>query len=257
MKIFRIASIAALAILAAACTGNAQKPKIDPEFKDLLPTRSQVDSVSYLVGISFGSTIKQYDMQDLNFNEVIKGLKDMAFAKGEFNDPDFDQQFKINPQEMGMIINEYLQKKNDYKTRSNLAKSERFLRENLLKEGVDSTESGLQYKIIEAGSDVKATDDRDTVVVFYKGTTIDGKVFDETQEDQPATFPLNHVIKGWTEGMKLVGEGGKIQLYIPSELAYGSRGNQGIEPNSALIFDVEIKEVHPYVEPVEAPAKKK
>ena len=256
MKIYKIVSIAALAILAAACTGNAQKAKIDPEFKDLLPTRSEVDSVSYLVGISFGSTIKQYDMQDLNFSEVMKGLKAMAFAEGEFNDPEFEEQFKINPQEMNRIINEYLQKKNDYKTRSNLAKSERFLRENILKEGVDSTESGLQYKIIEPGSDLKATSDQDTVVVFYKGTTIDGKVFDETQ-DEPATFTLNYVIKGWTEGMKLVGEGGKIQLFIPAELAYGTRGNQGIEPNSALIFDVEIKEVHPFVEPEPETAKKK
>ena len=258
MKIYKIAALAAIALLAVACTGN-QKPKVDPEFKDLLPSKGQVDTVSYLVGISFGSTIKQYDMQDLNMSEVIKGIKDMAFAKGEFQDPDFTKQFKVDPQQMNTIINDYLMKKNDYKTRSSLAKSQRFLRENILKEGVDSTASGLQYMIIEPGSEIKATDDRDTVVVLYKGTTIDGKVFDESG-DSAVTFPLNGVIKGWTEGLKLVGEGGKLKLFIPSELAYGPRGTQGIEPNAALIFDVELKEVHPFVEKPaepEKPAKKK
>ena len=258
MKINNFAILAATILLAAACNNGGQpKQKIDPEFKDLLPTRGQIDSVSYLVGISFGSTIKQYDMQDLNMNEVIKGLKAMAYAKGEFNDTNFVKQFRINPQEMNVIINEYLQKKNDYTSRSNQIKGERFLEENKDKEGVQVTESGLQYIILEPGSDVRATSPKDTVTVSYKGTLLDGTVFDETPGEETATFPLNRVIRGWTEGMQLVGEGGRIRLFIPSEMAYGERGNQGIEPNSALIFDVEIKEVHPYVEPVEEPAKKK
>ena len=258
MKINNFAILAATILLAAACNNGGQpKQKVDPEFKDLLPTKGQIDSVSYLVGISFGSTIKQYDMQDLNMNEVIKGLKAMAYAKGEFNDTNFVKQFRINPQDMGTIINEYLRKKNDFTSRSNLRKGERFLEENKAKEGVEVTESGLQYLILEPGSDVRATSPQDTVTVCYKGTLLDGTVFDETLGEDTATFRLDRVIKGWTEGMQLVGEGGKIRLFIPSDLAYGERGNQGIEPNSTLIFDVEIKEVHPYVEPVEEPAKKK
>ena len=259
MKISKIFILAAVTMLAAACNNGGQpKQKVDPEFKDLLPTKGQIDSVSYLVGISFGSTIKQYNMQDLNMNEVVKGIKAMAYAKGEYTDPDFTDQFKINPQEMNVIINEYLQKKNDYTSRSNLIKGQRFLEENKAKEGVEVTESGLQYKIVEPGSDVRATDAKDTVTVFYKGTLLDGTVFDQTAENDPATFQLNHVIQGWTEGLQLVGEGGKIQLFIPAELAYGIRGNQGIEPNSALIFDVEVLEVHPFVEkPEPADPKKK
>lgn len=255
MKLYKIATLAALTLFAAACTQSYQKPKVDPEFKDLLPSKAQIDSVSYLVGISFGSTIKDYKMQDLNFDEIMKGMKDIAFSQGNLRDPDFTKQFKIDPQQGNMLINDYLMKENDYRSRSALAKSQRFLQQNRLKEGVDTTESGLQYTILEPGSAVRATDDRDTVVVFYKGTTIDGKVFDESG-DSPVTFPLNGVIKGWIEGIKLVGEGGHIMLYIPSELAYGPRGSQGaIGPNEALIFDVQVQEVHPYVEPVEEPAK--
>ena len=257
MKTFKFASLAAVLLL-AACTGTPQKEKVDPEFKGLLPSKGQVDSVSYLVGVSFGSTIKQYKMNDLNLSEVIKGMKDMGWSKGEFADSDFVKQFKIDPQSMNTIINDYLTKKNDYRTRVNEAKSQRFLDANKEKEGVQVTDSGLQYLVIEPGSDKKATSVKDTVVVFYKGTTVDGKVFDETH-GEPVTFPLDHVIKGWGEGLQLVGEGGKIQLYIPAGLAYGARGNQGIEPNSALIFDVEIQEVRPFVEKTvePAPVKKK
>lgn len=84
----------------------------------------------------------------------------------------------------------------------------------------------------------------DTLYVKYKGTLIDGTVFDQTAEDgEPISFPLGGVIKGWQEGLQLIGEGGKIKLYIPADLAYGERGNQGIKPNSALVFDVELVKV--------------
>lgn len=121
-----------------------------------------------------------------------------------------------------------------------------FLAENAKKEGVVVSDSGLQYIIEEAGSDVKAGP-KDTVKVNYKGTLLDGTVFDETK-GEPVQLMLNRVIPGWTEGIQLVGEGGKIKLFIPAELAYGERGQQGIEPNSTLLFDVEVVEVHPFVE---------
>jgi FKBP-type peptidyl-prolyl cis-trans isomerase FkpA/FKBP-type peptidyl-prolyl cis-trans isomerase FklB len=124
---------------------------------------------------------------------------------------------------------------------SALEKGQAFLKENAKKEGVKTTSSGLQYKITKEGTgkNPKATD---TVVVHYKGTTIDGKEFDSSfKRGEPATFPLNGVIKGWTEGLMYLSEGGKATLYIPSELAYGKRGAPGaIGPDETLIFDVEL-----------------
>ncbi|MCR4909981.1 MAG: YigZ family protein [Bacteroidales bacterium] len=113
--------------------------------------------------------------------------------------------------------------------------------------GVVTTPTGLQYKIIAEGSDVKAGP-ADTVWVNYKGTLLDGTVFDQTAEGaDPVRMNLNRVIPGWTEGLQLVGEGGEIELYIPSDLAYGEQGNQGIEPNSTLIFNVKVSKVGKFV----------
>ena len=116
-----------------------------------------------------------------------------------------------------------------------------FLAENSKKPGVVTTASGLQYQVITegAGASPGATDN---VTVHYKGTTIDGKEFDSSyKRGAPATFPLNRVIAGWTEGLQLMKEGGKSRLFIPSNLAYGERGaGRDIGPNSALIFDVEL-----------------
>ena len=120
-------------------------------------------------------------------------------------------------------------------------KGEAFLKENASKDGVKTTASGLQYKITKegAGKSPKATD---TVVVHYAGKLLDGTEFDSSiKRGEPATFPLNRVIPGWTEGLQLLKEGGKATLYIPSKLAYGERGAGGkIGPNETLIFEVEL-----------------
>ena len=147
---------------------------------------------------------------------------------------------------MNDLFNAFLEKRQKYTLAVNKEKGEKFLAENAKKEGVVVSDSGLQYIIEEAGSDVKAGP-KDTVKVNYKGTLLDGTVFDETK-GEPVQLMLNRVIPGWTEGIQLVGEGGKIKLFIPAELAYGERGQQGIEPNSTLLFDVEVVEVHPFVE---------
>ena len=127
---------------------------------------------------------------------------------------------------------------------SNLAKGQAFLKENATKPGVHTTPSGLQYKVITEGhgKSPKATD---TVLVHYRGTTIDGTEFDRSyKRNEPISFPLNGVIPGWTEGVQLMKEGGKMQLFIPSNLAYGSRGAGGvIAPDSTLIFDIELLKV--------------
>ncbi len=125
-----------------------------------------------------------------------------------------------------------------------LAKGEKFLEDNAKKEGVTVTASGLQYKVItpSTGKSPKATD---TVEVHYEGTLIDGTVFDSSyKRKESIEFPLNRVIAGWTEGVQLMQEGSKYRFYIPSKLAYGTRGaGRDIGPNEALIFDVELIKV--------------
>ncbi len=123
----------------------------------------------------------------------------------------------------------------------NKAAGEAFLAENAKKPGVITTASGLQYQVITEGTGASPSA-TDNVTVHYQGTTIDGKEFDSSyKRGAPATFPLNRVIAGWTEGLQLMKEGGKSRLFIPSNLAYGERGaGRDIGPNSTLIFDVEL-----------------
>jgi FKBP-type peptidyl-prolyl cis-trans isomerase len=125
------------------------------------------------------------------------------------------------------------------------AKGEAFLKENATKDGVKTTPSGLQYKMLKEGTG-KSPKATDTVVVHYRGTLINGTEFDSSyKRGMPAEFPLNQVIPGWTEGLQLLKEGGKATLYIPGKLAYGPRGMPpaGIGPNETLIFEVELLKV--------------
>ena len=144
---------------------------------------------------------------------------------------------------MQRIFDEFLGKKQTYQAAKSLAEGKAFLAKNALKEGVDTTASGLQYSLESPGADYKVAP-QDTVWVNYKGTLIDGTVFDENENTM---FVANRVIRGWTEGLGLLGEGGKATFYIPSELAYGERGTRGIAPNSTLIFDVEVIKVGKFV----------
>jgi FKBP-type peptidyl-prolyl cis-trans isomerase FkpA len=126
-----------------------------------------------------------------------------------------------------------------------LAKGEKFLADNAKKEGVTTTASGLQYKVITPGTG-KSPKATDTVLVHYRGTLISGVEFDSSYaRREPIEFPLNGVIRGWTEGVQLMQEGAKYEFYIPSKLAYGSRGaGRDIGPNEALIFEVELLKVY-------------
>ena len=253
MKLSKILTIAAAALAIAACGPKVEGSK---EVVDLLPKASQVDSASYLIGINFGSWIKGNNFGELNYSEVVKGIKDFMNAKGDQRDTNFVKQFKISPMEMQEVLDSYLSKRRDYTAALNKEKAEAFFAENAQKDSVQVTESGLQYKIIEPGSELKPVNDKDTVWVNYKGTLLNGNVFDES-DGEPVRLFLNRVVKGWSEGLKLIGEGGKIQLFIPSDLGYGEYGTRGIEPNSALIFDVELTKVGTFVEKPEEPAKGK
>ena len=234
---------AALAVAFAVSCGTTQDVKVDVE----LPTAAEVDSVSYLIGVNFGSFIKgnnfAEDLSELNMSEIKKGMADFLAAEGNPYEMEFGKQFKIDLEKMGEILNNYLSKKQAYKAAFNLAKEREFLAANAKKANVDTTASGLQYTIIASGAEEKIAPE-DTVWVNYKGTLIDGTVFDENDSTK---FIANRVIRGWTEGLGLLGEGGKATLYIPAELAYGERGNRNIEPNSTLIFEVEVLKVGKFV----------
>ena len=192
--------------------------------KDYAPSKKQIDSVSYLVGINFGSFIKGYNFGDLNYNEIKKGINDFLNAKGNQRSPEFGEQFKINPEAMNELFNSFLENRRMQTSLENKEKGEKFLAANKSKSGVEVTPSGLQYKIVEAGSAVKPGP-QDTVLVHYKGSLINGDVFDESPADaDPIRLIMNRVIPGWTEGIQLIGEGGKIQLFVPSDLGYGQPG---------------------------------
>ena len=243
MKAIKFLATAACAAALAISCNTAENVKVDVE----LPSTAEVDSVSYLIGVNFGSFLKgnnfAEDLSELNMAELKKGMVDFLKAEGTPYDPDFGTQFKVNPDEMQRILNGFITKKQTYNAAVNLAKEKEFLAKNARKENVDTTASGLQYTIIAEGAAEKIAP-QDTVWVNYKGTLIDGTVFDENDSTQ---FIANRVIKGWTEGLGLLGEGGKATLYIPAKLGYGERGNRSIAPNSTLIFDVEVLKVGKFV----------
>ena len=254
MKAIKFFAAALAVAFAVSCGSSAQKVNVDVE----LPSSADVDSVSYLIGVNFGSFIKgnnfAEDLSELNMAQIKKGMQDFLKAEGNPYDPTFGEQFKINLNKMGEILNGFLTKKTEYKKAVNKRIGEDFLAKNILKENVDSTATGLQYTIEAPGSDEKITK-QDTVWVNYKGTLLNGEVFDQNDSVQ---FNLNRVVPGFSEGICLLGEGGKATLYLPSDLAYGVHGNQNIEPNSTLIFEVEIVKVNKFVPApvVEEPAKK-
>lgn len=263
MKIYKLFLALILGISVVACqpkeveatTEGEQSPlpglTAPTSLKEVTPTKAEIDTVSYLLGINFGSFIKGYDFGDINMAQLQKGINDFVNSKGNFRDPDFNEQFKVNPERINDVFNSYLQKRHEYKSFKNLEDGRKYLEANKKKAGIQVTESGLQYKIVEPGNDVKPGP-QDTVWVNYKGSLINGDVFDESPEGEPVQLTLNHVISGWTEGLQLIGEGGKIELYIPSSLGYGENGNQSIEPNSTLVFEVETTKVGKFVE---APAE--
>ncbi len=193
---------------------------------------SEIDSVSYCLGASFGSNVKDGGFDTLNIDVFAAAVNNMI--KGE--ESAFDQQ------EISQVLQAYMQKLQDKEAKVNLEESETFLAENIKKEGIDTLKGGLQYKVLKDGNGKmpKATD---TVKVHYHGTLIDGTVFDSSYErGQPAEFPLNRVISGWTEALQHMKEGAKWKLYIPPHMGYGTnpppRGPIG--PNTLLIFDVEL-----------------
>jgi FKBP-type peptidyl-prolyl cis-trans isomerase FklB len=199
--------------------------------------KSQKEKLSYAIGVDMGNNFKKQSI-DIDPDILSKGLKDaLSGGKGLMSDEEILAVKNAFRQEMMNKQREETKKLAE----NNKKEGDAFLEENKKKEGVKTLPSGLQYKVITEGSGKppKATD---TVTVNYRGSLIDGTEFDSSyKRGQPATFPVNGVIAGWTEALQLMKEGAKWQLFIPSNLAYGEKGAGGsIGPNATLIFEVEL-----------------
>lgn len=199
-----------------------------------LVLKNQKDKISYIIGMDIGTNLKKQSI-DIDSNILAKGVKDaLAGTKPLLTEQEIQETMMAFQKEM-MAKQEEIGKKNK-------KEGEVFLAENKKKEGVKTLPSGLQYKVIKAGTGKKPKLS-DPVTAHYRGTLIDGTEFDSSyKRGQPATFPVSGgMIPGWTEALQLMEEGAKWQLFIPSNLAYGERGAGGvIGPNATLIFEVEL-----------------
>ena len=195
---------------------------------------NELEKVSYSIGINVATSIKSEGLDSINSFYISKGFQDV------FENKDL----AINIEESNKIIGEYFNKKQDAKNQRLAIDSKIFLEENKQKDGVMTTESGLQYLILSEGRGNNPTLN-DNVTVHYHGTLIDGTIFDSSVDrKQPATFPLNGVIPGWQEALQMMSVGSKWKIFIPSELAYGESGAGAIPPNSTLIFEVELLSIN-------------
>lgn len=227
MKGTMIAALAA-GLVAANLSAAESKPVDKAELSN------PKHKASYVIGVNIGKGMKQQNV-DVDAEMVLKGLKDGLAGNAALTDQEM--------QEAMMNLQKDMQAKVAELGVKSKKEGEDFLAANKSKEGVKSTTSGLQYKVIKEGKGPKPKS-TDVVKVHYRGTLLDGTEFDSSyKRGEPVEFPLDQVIKGWTEGLQLMTVGSKYQLFIPAALAYGEPGNRGIPPNSTLQFEVELLEI--------------
>ena len=192
-----------------------------------------MDKVSYALGMSIGHQLQQMNATDLNIDDFAQAITDV-----------FNGDAKLSDAEAQAAVQDFFSRKAEEQAKAAKAEGENFLAENAKKEGVKTLPSGLQYKVLREGEGRKPSA-TDKVECHYEGTLINGEVFDSSyRRGETATFGLNQVIKGWTEGLQLMQEGAKYRFFIPYNLAYGEHGaGQSIPPYAALIFDVELIKV--------------
>ena len=223
----RLIVILSASLLALPLFGQDKSPQL----------KDQKDKVSYSIGMQIGFNLGRQKV-DINPDVLAAGIKDAIAGKPQLTSDqvkDIMAQFEKDMEQKQKEVGE-----------KNKTEGAKYLEENKKKPGVKTTASGLQYKVIKEGTGVQPTA-TDMVTVNYRGTLIDGTEFDSSyKRGQPATFPVNGVIKGWTEALQLMKQGSKFQLFIPSNLAYGERAmGPDIGANSTLIFEVELQDVKP------------
>lgn len=228
MKVLKFLAAGMMAALVMASCGGSQ-----PSLEGV--SKGEVDSASYAVGLTFGRMITDANIVGLDYAVVEKAMKDVINGKAP----------KMEPMEANNIVNSYIQKCQVAVGKMKEKEEAEFLAKNKKNDGVEESASGLQYKIENPGNELRATA-TDTVEVHYKGTLLNGKVFDSSYDrGETVKFPLNRVIAGWTEGMQLVGEGGKITLWVPFNLGYGGRPmSEDLPAYSTLVFDVELVKIY-------------
>lgn len=245
MKIALIMGLALGLGLAAQAAEPAKSPAaapastvVPPEAASLL--KSDVDRFSYSIGLNWGTQMRQQTI-DVTPELILRGLRDGLSNNPALMTPADIQKIQDEMRKTIMAKRETLVKE---MRERNLAAANKFLEENATKPGVKKLDSGVQYKVLKEGTGPKPkTTDR--VAVHYRGTLINGTEFDSNARrgTEPAVFGVTGVIKGWTEALTNMNVGSKWELYIPPALAYGENGKPGIEPNSLLIFDVELVEI--------------
>ncbi len=242
-SIFKILMLS-IALIATAESTSAQKEKkaksTAPAQKGFVLT-NQIDSVSYGIGVNMAQSIKK-EFSEANIDAILAGIKEGV--KGENS---------CSAESLQQVVAVYFKQKADKASNEKLAESQKdlvagqqFLEKNKANPGVVSTESGLQYIVLKEG-DGKQPSATSSVTVHYVGTTPDGTVFDSSiNRGEPATFGLNQVIKGWTEGLQLMKEGAKYKFFLPQQLAYGSNPPPGgvIKAFMPLVFEVELIKVN-------------
>jgi FKBP-type peptidyl-prolyl cis-trans isomerase FklB len=199
--------------------------------------KTQKDKVSYLIGAQIGNDFKAQQM-DIDPDLFSRGLKDaLAGKKAPLSEQEIRETMMAFQKEMQTKSAE----QNKKLAEQNKKEGDAFLAENKKKEGVKTTPSGLQYKVVRQGTG-KMPKSTSTVVVNYRGTLLDGKEFDSSyKRGEPFTTAVNGVVKGWQEALPLMKEGAKYQIFVPSQLAYGERGaGREIGPNAVLIFEIEL-----------------
>ncbi len=192
------------------------------------------DKVSYCLGLSIASNLLTSGVKSISMEPFVEALETAYAGKKP----------ELSPEEANKILQEFFGKVQAEQAEQAISGGKKFLAENGKKEGVTTLASGLQYEIITKGKGAKPTAN-DSVKCHYEGTLIDGTIFDSSiKRGEPAVFPINGVIKGWTEALQLMPVGSKWKLYIPSDLAYGAQGAGNIiGPHSTLIFEVELLEI--------------
>ena len=229
-----------LALLSAITFGACNESTKSLDYRTETQLVSLIDSVSYVIGYQNGLQLANEGFIDVNNNDYLAGFQ-AALA---------DEESELEGTDLRALLTDFSVMLMERIGEDNKREAEKFFTENLTKEGVVQTPSGLQYKMIVEGTGESPTP-QDSVVVKYEGTLLDGTVFDGTYgagpngEDKTSKFLLGGVIPGWIEGLQLMKEGGTCMLYIPSELAYGANPRPGgaIKPYDALIFKVELLEV--------------